>query len=376
MFYRKLLALLFLMAAILASVIPVSAHPGRTDENGGHVDSSTGEYHYHHGYSAHQHEDGKCPYDFDDKTGLKSGTPSSGTKKDSAISSTSPFVPYTSPTVSYSYTPKEAKGSDDEVPVFIVIGIVVSLGIVIAVMMGKISSKDSEIYSLSRRIDSEEKAYESKLEELKLRIESVDSLEKQYEAKIEKLILQLGSYNNIKNQYESKIWEMQLQIKDLEEKLSDAAEEKEQLLNRIQQNESERLDDKRKEINGSLKDKLRYEFGDQYLLKLSGAPENIIFDSDGFPHRYVNDRDQYTFYVGSTNRYHTMNCRYAMSARKVHAFEVIEKKYHSCGLCYPILPDLSWYKRYISYMKRIDYIDDDRELRINWREPNSNLPHP
>lgn len=55
------------------------AHPGDTDANGGHYDRSTGEYHYHHGYSAHQHTNGVCPYDFDDKTGQNSGTPS--TKK-------------------------------------------------------------------------------------------------------------------------------------------------------------------------------------------------------------------------------------------------------------------------------------------------------
>jgi len=44
------------------------AHSGRTDVNGGHYDSTTGEYHYHHGYSAHQHPDGVCPYDNDDRT--------------------------------------------------------------------------------------------------------------------------------------------------------------------------------------------------------------------------------------------------------------------------------------------------------------------
>jgi hypothetical protein len=49
------------------------AHPGKTDSNGGHKNHSTGEYHYHHGYSAHQHIDGMCPYDFDDKTSRESG---------------------------------------------------------------------------------------------------------------------------------------------------------------------------------------------------------------------------------------------------------------------------------------------------------------
>lgn len=46
----------------------VSAHPGSTDGDGGHFDHSSGEYHYHHGYPAHEHSDGECPYDFDDKT--------------------------------------------------------------------------------------------------------------------------------------------------------------------------------------------------------------------------------------------------------------------------------------------------------------------
>lgn len=42
--------------------LSVSAHSGRTDSRGGHYDRSTGEYHYHHGYSAHQHPGGICPY--------------------------------------------------------------------------------------------------------------------------------------------------------------------------------------------------------------------------------------------------------------------------------------------------------------------------
>lgn len=43
------------------------AHSGRTDSNGGHRDtnnvSGLGSYHYHHGYSAHLHPGGVCPYD-------------------------------------------------------------------------------------------------------------------------------------------------------------------------------------------------------------------------------------------------------------------------------------------------------------------------
>lgn len=60
-------AVLSILSVLLISLtIPVFAHPGSLDENGGHYDRSTGEYHYHHGYSAHQHENGECPYDFHD----------------------------------------------------------------------------------------------------------------------------------------------------------------------------------------------------------------------------------------------------------------------------------------------------------------------
>lgn len=59
--------LICLILAIVATV-SVFAHGGKTDEQGGHYDSDTGSYHYHHGYPAHQHTFGRCPYGYDDKT--------------------------------------------------------------------------------------------------------------------------------------------------------------------------------------------------------------------------------------------------------------------------------------------------------------------
>lgn len=57
-----------IILSFFTTTIVVYAHPGQTDSNGGHYDRSTGEYHYHHGYSAHYHTDGICPYDYDDRT--------------------------------------------------------------------------------------------------------------------------------------------------------------------------------------------------------------------------------------------------------------------------------------------------------------------
>lgn len=72
--------------ALLFFAGPALAHSGRTDSQGGHYDSETGEYHFHHGYPAHQHYDidgdgiPDCPYEFVDKTGSRSGSSGSAAK--------------------------------------------------------------------------------------------------------------------------------------------------------------------------------------------------------------------------------------------------------------------------------------------------------
>lgn len=62
-----LLSLLLAAAPAASDVLPVSAHSGRTDGNGGHHDyrnvSGLGSYHYHcGGHPAHLHSGGVCPY--------------------------------------------------------------------------------------------------------------------------------------------------------------------------------------------------------------------------------------------------------------------------------------------------------------------------
>ncbi len=65
---KKVLCIITAIICGLSFTVLCFAHSGKTDSSGGHYDSSAGEYHYHHGYSAHQHPNGDCPYDFDDKT--------------------------------------------------------------------------------------------------------------------------------------------------------------------------------------------------------------------------------------------------------------------------------------------------------------------
>ena len=70
---KVLLIFTFLLLAVCLYTTAY-AHSGRTDSNGGHYDRETGEYHYHHGYPAHDHDGGVCLYDYDDRTGWNSGT--------------------------------------------------------------------------------------------------------------------------------------------------------------------------------------------------------------------------------------------------------------------------------------------------------------
>ncbi len=80
---------ILLLAFLLLFLFPAAslAHSGRTDSSGGHYDRSTGEYHYHHGYSAHQHPGGVCPYSATSSSG-SSGSSGSSSNSSSSSSAT------------------------------------------------------------------------------------------------------------------------------------------------------------------------------------------------------------------------------------------------------------------------------------------------
>lgn len=62
--------IVFIIITLIVAFVSLTgfAHSGGTDSNGGHYDRSTGDYHYHHGYPAHDHKDTngdgikECPY--------------------------------------------------------------------------------------------------------------------------------------------------------------------------------------------------------------------------------------------------------------------------------------------------------------------------
>ena len=65
---KKSICILLLSIFILTLSVTASAHSGRTDAYGGHNDNINGGYHYHHGYPAHDHPGGVCPYESESST--------------------------------------------------------------------------------------------------------------------------------------------------------------------------------------------------------------------------------------------------------------------------------------------------------------------
>lgn len=90
---KRIVLMLLPLLLFTSLTVSASAHSGRTDYKGGHTDHSTGEYHYHHGYPAHEHTDldgdgiPDCPYDFEDKTDHSSGSSHSSVSSPCAPSS-------------------------------------------------------------------------------------------------------------------------------------------------------------------------------------------------------------------------------------------------------------------------------------------------
>ena len=105
---KRVLLILFSLLIGCSLLIVSFAHSGRTDAKGGHYNRSTGEYHYHHGYSAHSHYDidgdgyEDCPFDFKDNTtrSEKSTTKSEVSTTKSEVSTTKSEVSTTKSEVS------------------------------------------------------------------------------------------------------------------------------------------------------------------------------------------------------------------------------------------------------------------------------------
>lgn len=338
---KRILTFLFILAFPLLLVFRVYAHPGKTDEYGGHYDRSTGEYHYHHGFEAHQHVDlngdgtPDCPFEFVDKTGQNSGGSGYASSFVSSSAETKPPEYFTI----VKEVVKENVVSVEVLPEWVNYALIGS-GIVFLVMFIMIRAKSSDIRLLNSQLDRFRKELsDEKNKNLALQSENEALLN-------DNATMQL-SIETVKT---NSMLEIIKSNKLASDEIKQERERRVGLYNAI--------------LDNALIDRIKADLGEDYLLILSGGPPGTTFDDKGLPHKIENGFDIFLIPVSDSGKYHRNSCRYAKINKRIHAVLINKNsyKYSPCYICFPSVPDTDWIKKYHQYKKQLECSD------IDWRD--------
>ena len=310
---KKILVLFVATAVIFSCCVTSYSHPGGTDQYGGHYDSSTGEYHYHHGYSEHQHYDMNgdgtidCPYDFKDISGSSS---SSSSGSSSASGNVSRSVANEQTNLNHeNHEQKKNSAPQNKYAVFALLFVFFAVIFVIFIIIKNERKKREYKEKLKDGIPN----LRSDLYELKRRECEVKSIRLSY---------------------------MKREVSSLERRLFSLKE----------------LYDSNKSITPE-----RY----------AGVPLDSYMTSSGLPRqKYVEsiEEDKYYFCINlQTNTLHCKSCRYAAGIDPLNIYRIKQlrkgNKINLCKVCQPCTPDIDWVDKYKSIMGIIDMLNgvDDEE---------------
>lgn len=351
--------LLSLLLALSLLITPVLAHPGRTDANGGHWDNSTGEYHYHHGYSAHQHYDmdgdgiPDCPYSFKDATNHSSG--SSGSK--STTSTTAPsYISTTSPTTSppRTTTAPQTATSEKKGKTSGMIGWIVSLALVIAlygcskshqresdIEQDRMRKKDKEIQSLKQSLEAKDKALADLDEEMNQKLAAlVEENASREEALRAERSKDADSYEEELLDKDRTCTALRMQIQTVQKDLTAAQEKLNAIYAVSEPSEGQTPEEhavalalKVSELEDNIQE-LSYEL-DKHV-KREKVPSNVFFADDGLPVLLKSASKRYGDYTAylsvKSGVYHLDPSCAPAHARTAHLFNV-PSTYRACSRC-------------------------------------------
>lgn len=343
--YKALFLCVFLLSMFLS--IRVYAHAGRTGVDGGHIDSETGEYHYHHGYPAHDHEDidgdgiADCPYDFDDKTGENSGTNSNPSD---SISTRQPTKEIATSLDQPIKEPSANKKEEEEVPAWVYwIFAGQAIAIIWLLICNSAKKTDMEIMESSHKlkIDAINKACDEKIAER----QATDA----------ELEIVRANIADAKKASVAELEAVRTDISYAQELRKALLDEKIDLLNEIAHQNKEIL--RLRRLRCCMKD----------------APLDISFSKTGMPVYWKPNLSKpygdFTVFVSQkSDIYHTDRYCGGYYAREDHIFNVMGRS-KPCKKCaqgffdFDSVPD--WY-----LCNSNDKTNDlyDSSLRINWRE--------
>lgn len=304
------MAVAFLMLVLCLNVY---AHPGNTDADGGHIDERTGEYHYHHGYPAHQHYDidgdGRkdCPYDFDDKTGQNSGSSSGTSTKTYHPSQTAP------PTKTL---------QEEEYTMHPVIGFVLgAIGFVLFI-------RSSVLKADKRSVENELHRREQEISDI--RNEYTDKIQRINDSHYQQIIKLEADFEK-----EKKIDRQEYAMK------------KRDLMHEI-------------ELKAKMSRVSNLELRD--ICEIAGADKYDSLSSDGLP-----VGDKYWFYYRDIElgrrRLHTQSCKHRENCLKINAVTIKHdmSRYVMCQYCRPKLPDTEWVDIAIGYIRFLNCLNIKKE---------------
>lgn len=321
---RRLLSILLLLSLLIT---PVFAHPGRTDENGGHWDRSTGEYHYHHGYSAHQHYDmdgdgiPDCPYDFRDNTSHSSSGSSSSTATTAYSVTVTPKKSSTETTAAASVSSQPSGKKENRSYAGWIVSAVLVLALIRSskshqresdIDQDRMRKKDQEIQSIKKSLEAKDKALADLDEEMKHKLAAAITEANSYKEKYIVTQAKLDSiYSVSENESDKTDGE---RISSLSAQICDLKEE---------------LQDKENKIT-DLSSKL-----DKYI-RLEQIPKDVYIRKDGLPVLLKSDTwkyGDYTAYLSKRSMVYHMDYLCAPAgAPAVHLFKV-PNSYRACMKC-------------------------------------------
>lgn len=333
---------LFLLIAVFCCP-SVYAHPGKTDSDGGHFDSNTGEYHYHHGYPAHEHRDIDgdgildCPYAFIDNTNHDTENYHSGSSASDNLDYNDieriPFGEDPSYSGNIPLTVDSTETEDLEaVPawVYCVFFILAAMLVFKWLQLHREYDENNKLNATIHKLTNDNHSLKKETDELNSKIEEL----KHYQ-------------DELINAHKSEV-----------SKLNASHEADIELLKR--ENESQ--------IANAFHADMLTKFGSRYLYVLSGTPDGDYLDDERLPCSHSSGGnslgnywgEKYTFYTSTDNQksvltYHKRNCSHisrCMSITSINAYFLQKNPnhYRACSTCHPIVPDTLWVNRY-RYLK-------------------------
>lgn len=330
--------LLCISVISLLSLTYVSAHPGRTDSNGGHYDHSTDEYHYHHGYPAHQHENGTCPYAFDDQT---DDTPRSNSVSSSSSATSNRKHDTTIPEKQYRL-------------IFFVVYF--SIGLVVLMwfcLFAYLMFPATRLFAVFTMIVY----YISVPVVLFSNIFPFFTYSAEYFIVVGTLLIVLNIHK-----WHTDFLEKQKRLQD--EKMELYRESQKQLQKKINRQNRELKRKEQQEEHEKIVQQQKLMLIQKYskpISQLCDIPDGIAVGSDGLPYEVGKSEwgELYTVYRAPHGKaYHRKGCN-AYATTPIHILAV-PRSLSPCKICKPVIPDVKWLKEYHRVMKIQEQLKTER----------------